>query len=78
MLESICAFVEKLAPDLSCEVIEGGIYLTGGGALLKGFAERLSLATQLDVTIAYDPLRAVINGAREMLQVSEKTGVWGN
>ncbi len=78
ILEFICAFVEKLDPDLSCEVIESGIYLTGGGALLKGFAERLSLATQLDVTVAYDPLLAVINGACEMLQVSERIGIWSN
>lgn len=76
MVDNLAAFIEKLPPELACEVIEGGIYLTGGGALVKGFPERLSLVTQLDVTIAYDPLRAVILGAQEMLQVSEKTGVW--
>lgn len=76
IVDRIAHFVESLAPDLACEVIETGICLTGGGALLKGFAERLSLATQLDVTIAYDPLHAVINGTSEMLQVSHKTGVW--
>lgn len=78
MVDTLTAFTEKLPPELSCEVIEGGIYLTGGGALVKGFPERLSLATQMDVTIAYDPLRAVILGAQEMLQVSEKTGVWAH
>lgn len=78
IVDNLTAFTEKLPPELSCEVIEGGIYLTGGGALVKGFPERLSLATQLDVTIAYDPLRAVILGAQEMLQVSEKTGVWAH
>jgi rod shape-determining protein MreB and related proteins len=78
MLEAICTFIEKLEPELACEIIESGIYLTGGGALLKGFAEKLSLAAQLDVTIAYDPLRAVINGAGEMLQVSEQAGIWNN
>jgi rod shape-determining protein MreB len=78
IVDNIAAFVEQLPADIACEVIEGGICLTGGGALLKGFAERVSLATQLDVVIAHDPMRAVINGAREMLQVGEKTGIWQN
>ena len=78
LVDHLAAFIEKLPPDLACEVIEDGIYLAGGGALLKGFAERLSWATQFDVTIAYDPLRAVIRGAQEMLQVSAKTGMWSN
>ncbi|MBI1763269.1 MAG: rod shape-determining protein [Acidobacteria bacterium] len=78
IVDKLAAFVEMLPPELACEVIEGGIYLTGGGALIKGLPERLSLATQLDLTIAYDPMRAVIRGAQEMLQVSEKTGVWAH
>ncbi len=78
IVDNLAAFIEKLPPELACEVIENGIYLTGGGALIKRFPERLALATQLDVTIAYDPLRAVILGAQEMLQVSAKTGVWAH
>jgi len=76
--DNICAFLEKLSSDIACEVIEGGICLAGGGALLKGFAERISLATEMDIIIAHDPMKAVINGAKEMLRVSEKVGVWGS
>jgi rod shape-determining protein MreB len=76
IVDNINSFVEKLTPDLACEVIEEGLYLAGGGALLKGFAERISFATQLDVMIAHDPATAVINGAKEMLQVSERARVW--
>ena len=71
------AFVEWCAWE-GCEVIEGGITISGGGALLKGFAERISLTTEMDIVIAHDPTRAVINGAKEMLQVSEKAGIWNS
>jgi rod shape-determining protein MreB len=78
--EAIIGAVQKVAStlptDISCEIIESGICLTGGGALLKGLAERIEMATQFDVWIAPNPLHAVINGAREMLQISAQTGVW--
>ncbi|MEY3405136.1 MAG: hypothetical protein RL161_566, partial [Bacteroidota bacterium] len=41
---------------------ERGIYLTGGGALLRGLHKRLSLKTKLPVHVADDPLRAVARG----------------
>jgi rod shape-determining protein MreB and related proteins len=78
IVDNITSFIERLSPDLSCEIIESGICLAGGGALLNGFAERLSLSTQLDVMIAHDPMRVVINGAKEMLSISKKTGIWQN
>ena len=62
----------------SCEVIENGICLTGGGARLPGLAYRLAEGTSLDVAPAKDPLRAVINGARQMLTVGGLTGLWAS
>jgi len=68
--------VRELPPATSCEVIESGICLTGGGANLRGFTQRLSLATSLEVRPAEDPMRAVINGARQMLKVGAETNLW--
>jgi rod shape-determining protein MreB len=68
--------VRELPPATSCEVIESGICLTGGGANLRGFTQRLSLATSLDVRPADDPMRAVINGACQMLKVGAETNLW--
>ncbi len=70
--------VNDLPTTTSCEVIESGICLTGGGARLPGLAERLSSETMLEVSPAADPLRAVINGARQMLTVGGHTGLWAN
>ncbi len=76
IIEAIHQTVRDLPPETSCEVIEGGICLTGGGANLRGICQRLSLATSLDVHTAPDPMRAVINGARQMLAVGAETNLW--
>lgn len=49
-------------PELSADIYNNGIYLTGGGALLKGLDKRLSLKTKLPIHVAEDPLRAVVKG----------------
>jgi rod shape-determining protein MreB len=61
-------------PTLAADVMEEGIFLTGGGALLVGLAERLSDATGVAVTTAADPRGAVINGARQCLDVTHRLG----
>jgi rod shape-determining protein MreB len=68
----------ELPTTTSCEVIENGICLTGGGARLPGLAERLTAETSLDVAPASDPMRAVINGARQMLAIGCLTGLWAS
>lgn len=68
--------VADLPTTTSCEVIESGVCLTGGGAHLPGLAERLAAGTSLDVAPAADPMRAVIDGARQMLSVGGLTGLW--
>jgi rod shape-determining protein MreB len=70
--------VSDLPTGTSCEVIESGISLTGGGARLPGLAARLAAETSLDVAPAADPLRAVIDGARQMLTIGGLTGLWAN
>jgi rod shape-determining protein MreB len=61
-------------PTLAADVMEEGIFLTGGGALLVGLAERLAEATGVAVTTAADPRAAVINGARQCLDVTHRLG----
>jgi len=76
IIEAIHRTVRDLPPETSCEVIESGICLTGGGANLRGITQRLSVATSLDVHPARDPMRAVINGACQMLKVGAETNLW--
>lgn len=78
IVEAIHSTVRRLPEETSCEVIENGICLTGGGAQLQGLPERLAAATSLDVRIADDPMMAVINGARQMLDVGIATDIWQN
>jgi rod shape-determining protein MreB len=70
--------VAELPTTTSCEVIESGVCLTGGGARLPGMAERLAAGTSLEVAPAADPLRAVIDGARQMLAIGRMTGLWAS
>ena len=78
IVEAIHTTVRRLPEETSCEVIENGICLTGGGAHLQGLPLRLAAATSLDVRVADDPMMAVINGARQMLDVGIATDVWQN
>ena len=70
--------VRALPADISCEVIESGIRLTGGGALLVGLRDLLARETGIEVRTARDPLRAVIDGARQMLGIGVATQLWQN
>ena len=59
--------LEKTPPELSADIIDRGIILTGGGALLKNLDKRLREETQLPVFITEDPLTTVVLGAGRML-----------
>lgn len=60
--EAILKALEITPPELSADIYQTGIYLTGGGALLRGLDKRISQKTKLPVHIADDPLRAVARG----------------
>jgi len=60
--EAILKALEMSPPELSADIYENGIYLTGGGALLRGLDKRLEQKTKLPVHIAEDPLQAVVRG----------------
>jgi rod shape-determining protein MreB len=60
--------LERTPPELSADILDRGIMITGGGALLKGLDERLRLETSLPVHIAEDPLSAVVRGVGKVLE----------
>jgi rod shape-determining protein MreB len=59
--------LEKTPPELSADIIDRGIVLTGGGALLKNLDKRLREETQLPVFVTDDPLTSVVLGAGRLL-----------
>jgi rod shape-determining protein MreB len=67
IINAIRIALEKTPPELSADIIDRGIVLTGGGALLKNFDKRLRVETQLPVFITEDPLTTVVIGAGKML-----------
>lgn len=66
--EAIIKALEISPPELSSDIYERGIYLTGGGALLRGLDKRIANKTKLKVMVAEDPLRAVVRGTGEALR----------
>ncbi len=60
--QSIIDTLSITPPELSADIYRSGLYLAGGGSLLRGLDKRISDATELPVHIAEDPLRAVIRG----------------
>ncbi len=66
--EAVLKALETSPPELSADIYERGIYLTGGGAMLRGLDKRLALKTKLPIHIADDPLRAVVRGTGAALK----------
>ena len=59
---AILSALEMTPPELSADIFRTGIYLAGGGSMLRGLDKRISLKTKLPVHVADDPLRAVARG----------------
>lgn len=78
IVEAVCQAVKALPSKTASEIIESGICLTGGGSRLHGMAELIAAETGMTVKPAADPMRAVINGARQMLDVAVRTDLWVN
>ena len=67
ILEAIKSTLEKTPPELAADLIDHGITLTGGGALLKGFDKLINLETGMPVHIAENPLDCVATGTGTVL-----------
>jgi rod shape-determining protein MreB len=70
--EAILKALEFTPPELSADIYDRGIHITGGGASLRGLDIRLSEKTKLPVHIAEDPLRAVVKGTGIALKNTHK------
>ena len=68
IIETVTATLERCPPELSADLVDHGIMLAGGGALLAGLDRLLMQETGLPVSIAEEPLLAVANGTGVMLQ----------
>ena len=68
IIEAIKETLEETSPEIAADVIDHGIVLTGGGALLKHLPEVISDATKVPVFIAQDPLDCVAVGTGESLK----------
>jgi len=70
--EAILSALEMTPPELSADIYKTGIYLAGGGSMLRGLDKRISQKTKLPVHIAEDPLRAVARGTGIALKNIDK------
>jgi cell shape determining protein, MreB/Mrl family len=69
--DAVLRALESTPPELASDIYKTGLYLTGGGALLRGLDKRLEQKTKLDVHVAEDPLRAVVRGTGMALRHSD-------
>jgi rod shape-determining protein MreB len=67
ILNAIRVALERTPPELSADISDRGIVLTGGGALLRNLDKRIREETGLPVSIAEDPLASVVQGTGRML-----------
>jgi rod shape-determining protein MreB len=70
--DAILKSLEATPPELSSDIYKTGLYLTGGGALLRGLDKRIASKTRLNVHIAEDPLRAVVRGTGIALKGTDR------
>jgi rod shape-determining protein MreB len=68
MIDAVKVTLDKTPPELSADVMERGIVLTGGGALLHCLNHRLAAETGMPVVIATDPLLCVAIGGGQCLE----------
>jgi rod shape-determining protein MreB len=67
IVDAIRDLLEKCPPELSADLVDRGMVLAGGSALLRGIDKLIAQQTGLPVTIANDPLSAVAEGAGTVL-----------
>ena len=67
IVNAVRAVLEKTPPELSADIVDKGLILTGGGALLRNLDKCIREETGLPVTVAEDPLSCVVRGTGRML-----------
>ncbi|BDU26926.1 rod shape-determining protein [Flavobacterium sp. GSB-24] len=66
--EAIIFTLSMVPPEIAADIYKRGLYLTGGGAFLRGLDRRIEMKTCLKVSIGEDPLRAAVKGANTVLK----------
>ena len=74
IIDAIKVTLDSTPPELAADVMERGVVLTGGGALLVGLVERLTEEIGMKVLIAPDPLNSVVLGAGKALEEIDRFG----
>ncbi len=72
IVEIVKSTLERTPPELSSDIMEKGIYLSGGGALIRNLDKLLSDRTGMPVYVADDPLECVVKGTEKALEDIEK------
>lgn len=72
LIATVRSVLEKCPPELAADIVDNGIYMTGGGALLDGLAEVMQKETGITTRIAEDPLECVALGTGKALQNLDK------
>jgi len=68
IVDAVKVTLDKTPPELSADIMEQGIVLTGGGALLHGLSNRLSAETGMPIIVAKNPLQSVATGSGQCLE----------
>jgi rod shape-determining protein MreB len=68
IVDAVKLALERTPPELSSDILDRGVILSGGGALLKGLDERLRVETEIPFHVAEDPLTTVVRGAGKILE----------
>jgi rod shape-determining protein MreB len=76
VIDAIRSTLERTPPELSADIIDRGIMLTGGGALLRGLDELIQRETNIPVNVAEHPLDCVVEGTGKLLD--DMSGVYAN
>lgn len=69
IVDGVRVTLERTPPELSADIVDRGVVLAGGGGLLRGLDQLLAKETGLHVTVAEDPLTAVVLGTGRYLEV---------
>ncbi len=72
IVEGVKQTLERTPPELSADILDRGVIIVGGGALLKGLDQRIRMETNLPVHVAEDPLTAVVKGAGKAMENMNK------
>lgn len=71
IVDAVKITLDRTPPELAADIMEQGIVLTGGGALLKGLAQRINSETAMPIRISESPLHAVVIGSGQCLEEFE-------